>query len=750
MLRSVARDPTGCSTAYLRAYSQMLGRRARERAQYLALSAAQYNCSVLFDGLRAWQPLSDWFPIKAWYGDAGSHVIAEIAEFRTACLARAPDEIVKLVVIGSDGVHTLSLATGEDLGGLVFPGSDVESAIEIPNRDDILVALAHRSGEVSVLNVTQRKELWRREMTSETRAPKLCVMNRDRDQFLVAGTEDGKVSVWSLSDFRRLHAWGAHKAGMTFIATGSLQDKTVLITCSDAYERGRVVEKKQVRLWDANSFDLIRAFSGPEGSLAQWTSLLDVAGTPYLVTYFYPRSRVCVHNPETGKEVASLYDANLRPFGSALEGKAAEVFSGFSNAFSWVRLDRNGNSVHITATASVNVEGGQWLGPVDAGGRRLLVSVGNNVRVWDATRLKERSSKAIEAKVGVVDDQGEPLFWVSAPRVRRCFAGLSRYGNLRIWSADGECLVLRQLIVSLDNASADDYDHLQMVDFGGDCLYVTAGRSGAIQAWDLNGNHVYSYLRVDGAIHSFFVYESGPALLAVAGIGNGGRHKIGVWDLVSGAEITSKGRFEMESYDDKTINYVAGIEHKGTRIVVGALGHSYYHKIGAWDLDDEPIPASLQHAYRVPARKQLWDRNAERQITCVTPVGRSGNPVIAFGDEKGWITVLDAPKGGLLATYRAHSKQVTALTWLEAGSKTVVISAGSEGRIVGCDITPQVEKRRPHSPGPLFTIHTGDRINAVTAVTGGRVVAGTEQGFLLFQLTEYLQTGAPYGVDPHF
>src|ERR1700730_15186369 len=52
----------------------------------------------------------------------------------------------------------------------------------------------------------------------------------------------------------------------------------------------------------------------------------------------------------------------------------------------------------------------------------------------------------------------------------------------------------------------NDFDYLQMVDFAGECLYVTAGRSGAILAWRISGEPLSARLKIDAHHASAFYF----------------------------------------------------------------------------------------------------------------------------------------------------------------------------------------------------------------------------------------------------
>jgi WD40 repeat protein len=728
VLRTMPADPRGCATAYLRAYPHMAATAISERVQYLALAAAQYNCGTLLEPLRGRESCCNWFPVKAWYRDIGSHLIAHMPNFQYACLTRAPDNIVKLVVVANDRVRVLSLSTGEDLAGFASSNHDVASVIDLSGGDEILIALAHKNGDLSVMNVSQQRVIWRQRATTE-RSPKICVVDGVADRIFVSGAEVGTISAWSLSNPKRLREFSAHKSGITFVGSGTLQDRKVVITCSDSYVRGRVVETKQIRVWDANSLALVRAFTGPEGSFARWAALAEVGGRSCLVAYFSPPGQYRIYDPYTGDELAILSDVTSNPFGWSKESTA--VLSGYSNSFGWIRLsivDRT--SIAMEATANANVEGGLWLGPADSGGRPVLVSIGSTIRVWDLENLLQTVKQTVKARVGIVHEGGEPLFLLSAPALSQYFAGLSRYGNLRVWAGDGSCVLLQQVTVSLDQPGAHDFNFLQMVDFNRQCLYVTAGSSGVVQVWDLNGNSVFQKLRVDGSVSAFSVHQAGQHLLAILALRVGQDHEVGVWDLVRGEEITSKGRFLIEYLRDKAINHVAALEHDGGTIVVGATGHSFYREITAWCLNSPPADP-IKQKYGVSARKVLWEIQALQETRCMAPVLLGGQTAIGVGDEKGWITILEPSDGRVIGSYAAHEQEVVGVTSMKLAERHLVISAGSEGTIAGTVLSAQ---NTGNAPDIRFKIEIGDRIRAIAAFANGGVVAATEEGFLLFRV----------------
>jgi hypothetical protein len=445
-----------------------------------------------------------------------------------------------------------------------------------------------------------------------------------------------------------------------------------------------------------------------------------------------------LYDLESGKEVSALRDANSRPFGLFVADNAVLLLSGFSYAFRCVRIaDASPGSPVIEATANVTLEGGQWLGPVCTGGRPTVVSVGNNIRVWDLDRLIDRAKTQAEAKVGQLHEDGEPLFRLSAPAVSKYFAGLSRFGNLRVWTSDGQPVAVRQVITSLDSPAANEFDYLQMIDYADSCLYVTAGRQSAMRAWHLDGRPASPKLDIDASyVSAVHFHVSGKRLLAAIASRDGESHQVSVWDLLRGKELTTTGRFDVERYPDKAIDHVVVVEDAGRTIIVGALGHSFYNALCAWDLDSAPTDVAKQEfrrQFRLPPRPRnsLWAKQITRQIKCLGTARYGDAPVIAVGDADGWITLLCASDGRRLATYRAHDKEVVGVQGCMLGGRNVVISAGFDGGIAVVDSLPPPGDSAPVSS---ITIDVGDRIRTMAAIPGDRVVVGSEEGFLLFQL----------------
>jgi WD40 repeat protein len=275
-----------------------------------------------------------------------------------------------------------------------------------------------------------------------------------------------------------------------------------------------------------------------------------------------------------------------------------------------------------------------------------------------------------------------------------------------------------------------------MIDFAGECIYVTAGRRGVIQAWHLDGQPASPRLNIDGTFAPAFCFHAtGQQLLAAVATRNGEDHQVSVWDLLRGKELTAAGRFDIERYTDKTIDHLSVVEDDGRTIIVGALGHSAYHAISAWDLNSAPAEARSQRlrklGLRSGPRDSVWDITISRPIKCIGAVRYGGASAIAVGDEDGWVTVLRASDGEQLRGYRAHDKQVVGVSGDTLGGHDVLISAGLDGGIV---VAGSSAGRGPPDPGIHMTIDVGDRIRTMAAVPGGRVVVGTEEGFLLFQL----------------
>jgi hypothetical protein len=266
---------------------------------------------------------------------------------------------------------------------------------------------------------------------------------------------------------------------------------------------------------------------------------------------------------------------------------------------------------------------------------------------------------------------------------------------------------------------------------------VTAGRAGVMQAWHLDGRPASPKLNIDvGFVSAFHAQAAGTRLLAVAAARQGENYRVSAWDLLRGEEVTTAGRFDVDDYSDKSIDHLVVVEDGDRTIIVGALGHSAYHVIYAWDLDGAPVEAKLQELWRrhrLPSQERnlLWRTSITQPIKCMGVARCCDTPVIVIGDEGGWITVLRVSDGRELGSYRAHDKQVVGVSGSTLGGRDALISAGLDGGIV---VVGSFKQQGDLDPGSRMSIDVGDRIKAMAAVADDRVVVGTEEGFLLLQL----------------
>lgn len=722
----------GRAAAYLRAFPHMQQESLPARVQYLALAAALLGCRKLLTELDTRKAVCEWFPRLAWYRDIGSHVLGKVSSFVCACLVHSADGLAHLAVVATDRIEIRDLTTGNVFDQVAFAGEQVRSVVEIPTTGDIMLAFAYQNGDIALLDVVHRS-LNRQNVG--LREPEICVLAGGHELLLAVGQEDGQINIWSIPDLVWRARLDAHSASISFLASASLYGKPVLISGSDAFRRGEITETQQLMVWDAETMAPIRAFSGPAGSLVQWCALLELNGEVYLVAYYFPNRSFILHAMNTAKDVALLFDTTSRPFGMIKDGDGYSVFSGFSDVFSWIRigLDSN-NSPTIEATPNMAIEGGRWLGPVTDGVSYSVVSINNDVRVWNLQGLKDRANVAKEQRVGLLDQTGEPLFCLSAPADSQYFAGLSRYGNLRVWSAEGELQSVEQLVTSREGSGGEEFSDLQMVDFDGCCIYVLAGQNGTLQAWNLDAKPVMRRLKIDTSFASaFYIHPVKNRLIAIAAVKAGENYEISAWDLLRRVEITLPGRFVIEGYRDKTIKHLVALECAGRTVIVGALEHC----ICAWELDGPSIDQKMRrrrHFYGLSPRLRdaLWTRVAEREITSIAVVHHLGAPAIAIGDVEGEITIIDAVDAKQLAHYKAHDKQVVTIRGARIGERYIAISAGREGSIVVANLSnlsvyPQI----------LINIEFGDRICAMTVTSNGRAVIGTDRGFVLFELMAF-------------
>jgi WD40 repeat protein len=718
--------------AYLDAYQHLHSRDAAERARYLALAATKHRCTGLLARLRDLPFAHNWYPAGAWYHVVGSYSLTSGRDFRRGCLVRSPDDTTTLIAIAGDRISTIDLSSGVESNAVSFAGGAIAVVAAVPSAGDLMVAAASADGHVSVVNVTQQRVHAKWSLGSGIDTVRLCGATRGTNSGVVTGTSLGSIAVWSI-DGQQMATRQAHNAYIAFLGTGVLGDREVLISGSGAYEGGRIRERHQIALWDLETFDRLHEFRGPEGGDAEWAALCTVGERTCLVAYFMP-SGYRLYDVETKRELGANADVAARPFGLApLEGGSA-VLSGFSNTFCVLRIEplRDGRTA-LTLTADVRVEGGQWLGPTTVAHRSVAVSIGNAVRVWNLEGLMQKAVNAVKAEVGQVSDDGEPVFSLSSPERSHYFAGMSRYGNLRVWSGDGRQLTLHQVVTSLD--ASDDFDWIQMVDIDGRCLYVTAGKSGRIQVWDLNASAAFPSFSIGRQIDGFAAHVSSGRLLAVACTGAGKDYEVGVWDLVRREEVTSKGRFDNSYCSDKRIPLLAALDTSTTTMIAGALDHSFYHMVAAWDLSSEAYSRQIQQGYKVRHRRTEWQRTLSAQISSLSAVRAERVAGFAVGLTDGSIVLLDSCDGQDYAAYRPHDRAVVGIAAIHVGGDDMLVSAGREGRIIGATIPGEPLAAGSAAIDLAFAIDTHEQINAITALPDGRVVVGTELGFMMFDVS---------------
>jgi hypothetical protein len=96
------------------------------------------------------------------------------------------------------------------------------------------------------------------------------------------------------------------------------------------------------------------------------------------------------------------------------------------------------------------------------------------------------------------------------------------------------------------------------------------------------------------------------------------------------------------------------------------------------------------------------------------------------GSKSGVITALDAWNGSVRARYQAHDRDIVGMDSLSFdGVPTIVSASGQPGR-------PNMDA----AIDQVFEIDIADRPRAIAAMADGRIVVGTDQGFLLFKLSK--------------
>jgi WD40 repeat protein len=699
--------------AYRRAYPWMNSADTSVRIQYLALGAVLFGAADLFAQLQEVRTNCRWFPFRAWYRDLGAHVIASGIAADAACLVTSPDGIPKLVLVSRYYVQMFNISTGEKLRERDWPFDDVCSRVmEIPDTKNVLVATASRVGAIRVLNLTEGKLGVSESGPSE---PHLCVLSGKQRPILAVGGDDGKVHLWALPDLSPLRDFVAHKARIAFLGRCEIDGKEALITGSGAYRNGRVVESTQVRVWNVEKQEPFREIRGPEGYDAEWSALIHLDAESYLLTYFNPSGRFFLHHVPSGNLVTATNDSiTARMFGVVTEPRSTTLLSGYSGEFRVIRVSGQDDSgaVSIVPSAGLNIKAGEWLGPARVRDRTVVISVGDDVKAWDLSQLLAKTNETVQLAVGQVHADGEPLYCLSAPASGRCFAGVSRLGNLRIWSYEGELIRIEQLVTTL-SASAQVF--VQMIDFEGRPLCLVVNNRN-VQCRLLDGTLALPPTNLGFPIESVLAVELEQRLQLLAVVQEASEYEIRLWDVLSGQEVDSKEKrkrsvdfpFQFSGYEDKAIQQMVVVKEGQFNILVAASS-TPYNLVRAWNLE---------------SKKEAWQSNMAEAVTSLIPVVTNKGKVVVGADNKGNIRIWRAGDGEVLASWRSSQRGITQLCSGPSGGREIIVSASRDGTIMGWDGIGSC----------VFEINTGDSITSLAPLADRRLAVGTERGFILFQL----------------
>lgn len=704
--------------SYLSAYAKLLTDDVPVRIQYLALAAAQHCAHTLLSDLQKARSRCSWFPVKAWHEAAASHVIASAPELKCACLLPASCGPHRMVAVSETSIEALDLATGERAAFFSWPGANVTAVAGIGHREDVMVVTVEKSGMVRVIDVTRNREVASHPIPGGDPFC-LCVFDQRPPCFLVVGAGNGELRSFSLPDLVPLEVRQGHKTYIQFLTKVESEAGDKFISGSGSYDKGRIVERRQVKLWDARTVQPLVEMKGPEGGDANWGSPVEVGGKTYLPVYFSPFGALWLYDLETAKPATTLGGLPaLRLFGCFTDPEGeATLLSGFSDEFKSIHLavdTEDRSAVVIHADSTVPADGGAWFGPVEISGSRAVVTASrqNGIRAWNLGRLLAAGvDRRGDARVGLVVETGEPLFCVAATPSGRHFCALSRYGNLRVWSHDGGRVGFKQLITSLQDERINDFEWLRMVEIGQKPVYVTAGKNGVLQAWELNGEPALPPLKINQPITCASAHVSNGRLIAFVALneseGEEPSYKIKAWDLHTGKQFTAAPRQEMrfDHHYDHVIEHLAVADKGNLEILAAACRKS--HRLGVWNIRAGKLWSSTR--YDVSALAILTINHTE---------------VVAVGDRDGAIWLGRADNGNEIASCTAHDGPVVRLCALATPVGDLLISAGIDGRIVAWngDLKGLVE------------IQIGSRVTDAASLADQRVVATTERGFIIFQL----------------
>jgi WD40 repeat protein len=268
-----------------------------------------------------------------------------------------------------------------------------------------------------------------------------------------------------------------------------------------------------------------------------------------------------------------------------------------------------------------------------------------------------------------------------------------------------------------------DFDFVHMADHHGKVVYVSAGRSGLVQSWELSGKPVYPPVNVGRQIDAFLAAEVKGHLLAFAAReDDSGDHAVRVWDLGSGKEIPTDQvvdfsgrlapRFRFDKTGVKAVTQIAVVNAGQGRMLVSSARGPHggpYSWVHAWSLEDKELE---------------WVSTMGHKVVSLTPLTVAGVSAVAGADADGWIRVWRASDGDSLAEWHSDHRSISQLCITRVEGNDLLISAGTDGTIVGWGF--QFKR--------AFIIDAGDPVNSLVSLADHQIVAGTDRGFMQFQL----------------
>ncbi|MEM6612814.1 MAG: CHAT domain-containing protein, partial [Cyanobacteria bacterium P01_C01_bin.72] len=471
--------------------------------------------------------------------------------------------------------------------------------------------------------------------------------------YIVSGSDDGKVKLWDVKGQTLIHTFAGHKYDVNSVAISS--DGNYIVSGGADYT---------VKLWDVKEQTLIHTFAGHKYdvnsvAISSDGNYIVSGGADYTVKLWDVKKQTVVRTFEGHKydvnSVTISSDGNYIVGGSStgsvklwnIKGQTvARTFNGHRHQIDSVAISRDGNYI---------VSGG----------------ADHTVKLWDVkeqTLIHTVEGHQASINSVVVSSDGNHIVSASSDR------------TVKLWS------VKEQTLVRTFNGHQHEINSVAISNDGN--YIVSGGRDRTVKLWDIKGQTLVRTFEEQNWDLSMTISNDGNYI--VSGNVDG---TVKLWDIKGQTLVpTFEGRHHHDVNSvaiSRDNNYIVSVSRYGT-MKLWDVKEPTVHTFEGRQSNVLSVAISSDGNYIASANGydtvKLWDvkeqtvRNFEGKDNVLSVAISSDGNYIASGSEDGKVKLWDLKKQTLVHTFEGHRNAVSLIA-ISSDSKYIVSSSIGDSKM---------------------------------------------------------------------